>query len=91
MQNVKLTDMIGKQVFVRMLAGSDLQKVKLIGVDRWGIWAESGELTALLLEAAKAQALPHTAVVFLPYVQIAVMMAVTDSPSLNEDTFMGGT
>jgi hypothetical protein len=64
-----------------------LQFVKLHGVETGGLWLESQKATNDFLTRIGAQAAPKTAVFFVPYHQITLVIASLDSPSLNEKSF----
>jgi hypothetical protein len=80
----KLKSMIGSFIFVRLVSGDELQKLKLLGVEFGGIWVESEQLTAGFVSLSEGKMIANTPVVFLPYARLAAIVAAMDMPAFDE-------
>ena len=66
---------------------TELQTVKLLGVESRGLWVENQEMTNAILQRFKSPASPRSVVFFLPFAEIAFVIAGADAPSLDEKAF----
>jgi hypothetical protein len=89
MKMPELQNLIGQTILalVPSIHGTDLQKLKLHGVENGGLWIESQELTNVFLSRVGAQTAPKTMVFFLPYHQISFVLGSLDVPSLSEKAY----
>jgi len=82
----ELKSKIGQQIILvtPFLHPTKFQKVILHGVEDGGIWIESQSLTNQLLEKFSVAASPRTAIFFLPWHQVSLVMDSLDVPALSE-------
>lgn len=86
-----LNDMIGEDILASIpsIHPTDLQVVKLHGVEQGGLWLESENLTQTMLRSLKMAASSRTPIFFVPYHEIRVLIQGTDKVSLSEEAFHG--
>jgi hypothetical protein len=85
-----LNELVGQEIVLELLnpvvrparKKDKCQKVKLVGVESAGIWIESPEITAILLDAAGA--MPKTPVWFFPFSQVRHIFIMGDLVALSE-------
>jgi hypothetical protein len=84
---VQFASLIGSQiaVLVPRLDKTNLQNVRLRGVEPGGIWIESQDFTNAVLAAAGVPISDRTAVMFLPYYEISYALTSIEEPSFDED------
>ena len=64
-----------------------MKQYKLHGVESGGLWLESQETTDFILKQAGVSASPKTAIFFVTFQNISLVMASLDSPALSEKAF----
>jgi hypothetical protein len=83
-----LPEMVGDNILALVpMIDPKPQVLKLLAVEPSGLWIESHEFTQGLMKLLKVQAAPKTAILFIPFHQITLIMASHDSPSLREEAF----
>ena len=80
----KLKNMIGEFIFLSLVSGPDLVKVKLIGVEFGGIWIEHKKLSEGFLSMSESKMLPNTPIVFIPYSALKSIIAALGVPLIDE-------
>ena len=81
--------MIGEVIIARipLLDPDGLVLVKLHGIEAYGIWIESQDLTNQLMRKFRLSSSRTTPVVFVPFANIDFILGSLDSLSLSEPAF----
>ncbi len=84
-----LKSLVGETILamVPMLDRVEFQELKLHGVEDGGLWVESQKLTNQFLQKIGSPAAPRTAVLFLPFHEIRLVLSSVDVPALGEKAF----
>jgi hypothetical protein len=88
MEAPRLKHLIGQEVLAVILPihQTELQEVRLLGVELGGIWIESEVMTQSVLRNIGA-ATGKTPLFFVPYAQIKFLMGVSEKIALSESSF----
>lgn len=89
MNPVQFSDRLGEPILIALSRDIKLRyhRVKLVGIEYGGIWIESQEIVNSLLATSGVATHDKTPVVFLPYGQLALVLASKDEVALNEKAF----
>ena len=70
--DLSLANLIGKDIFIKIpeWKGTELCKVKLVGVETGGIWFESADFMESMFEGTQHKMTEKSVAIFLPYGQI---------------------